>query len=350
MDTNTTIDTNTADKKSARISADYANRSILDNHMHNSIGVGNHLELYYYSSDQGRLELQRRIDNSPTMTEYQDILDIINHPDFSRDGLIEFSDEETQRIHEAIDNGTTMMEEGYSDPTTAYGRDRKERRDILHALADYSREWLSTLTTAQQEAISHITSSGFILLQGSIHDDDHEIFSHPAFTSLIPLDVHDHEEIVQIKRDHANAMNELVIKAFENAPVADNPVISYRGTCVNEVKELVGVDNDVNVKEFVNDLVTGRWDHTPVSEHARIHHLPVSSSAHVDTALGFGYNVILEIKRSTITSPVNVSAWGPAEAELLTNPTSTYTINSAYMKKDSNDRDIIVVQIEEHVE
>lgn len=61
--------------------------------------------------------------------------------------------------------------------------------------------------------------------------------------------------------------------------------------------------------------------------------------------------VILRIRQSTIASPVNVSAWGTAEGEVFTNPTSEYRIISAEVEntaRTSGD-ERLVIHLEEIV-
>lgn len=58
------------DKESAENSRIYAHVSIAYDHLHNGNDVGNNLEMFYYNSPAGRLELQRRINQSEYNKEY----------------------------------------------------------------------------------------------------------------------------------------------------------------------------------------------------------------------------------------------------------------------------------------
>lgn len=344
------------DSYSAQISATYAHRSILDHHMHNGSDVGNHLECYYYSSPQGRLELDRRMTGRRKPSpEYEKIKKFINNHDVINDYPITFTPEESEKIRHDVNTGKKMMESDFSKPTTPYDTDRRDTREILHALSHYSQEWMSLLTTKQQESISHLTSNGFIFLQGSLYPDDHEIFSHPAFQSIINYEDYDHyppvkasKEKMKKKREYSQDLTDLVLSSFDNAPILDTPIMSYRGTDMDEIRDLVG-DTTSSHEEFREKVLSGNFKDSDVSENSRIMNIPISSSAHSDTGSGFGAGVVLEIKRQTITSPVNVSAWGPAEAEILTNPLSSYTIKDIYMKPAGESGEFMVVQLEENI-
>lgn len=343
---------NIGDTYSAQIAANYAHKCILEQHMHNGADVGNHLELYYYSSPQGRLELQRRMSGSSIRKEYQRIYDVINNNDIVNDRPITFSEEEKERIEHSIIKGKEMMSSGFSVPHEPHSMDRRRDNHIHHALVNYSHQWMDNLTTKQQESISHLTSDGFIFLQGSLYPDHHDFFRHPSYSSIIDYDTISPDnisnDIMKKKREYSREITETVLDSFDNAPILDNPVMSYRGTTIEELQDLIG-DNEISHQELYDRAVTGEFHNSEVSDDSRIMNIPVSSSAHSDTASSFGGGVLLEIQRHTITSPVNVSAWGPAETEILTNPLSSYTIKDIYLKPSQENRELMVVQIEENI-
>lgn len=343
---------NIGDTYSAQIAANYAHKCILEQHMHNGADVGNHLELYYYSSPQGRLELQRRMSGSSIRKEYQRIYDVINNNDIVNDRPITFSEEEKERIEHSIIKGKEMMSSGFSVPHEPHSMDRRRDNHIHHALVNYSHQWMDNLTTKQQESISHLTSDGFIFLQGSLYPDHHDFFRHPSYSSIIDYDTISPDnisnDIMKKKREYSREITETVLDSFDNAPILDNPVMSYRGTTIEELQDLIG-DNEISHQELYDRAVTGEFHNSEVSDDSRIMNIPVSSSAHSDTASSFGGGVLLEIQRHTITSPVNVSAWGPAETEILTNPLSSYTIKDIYMKPSQENRELMVVQLEENI-
>lgn len=343
---------NIGDTYSAQIAANYAHKCILEQHMHNGADVGNHLELYYYSSPQGRLELQRRMSGSSIRKEYQRIYDVINNNDIVNDRPITFSEEEKERIEHSIIKGKEMMSSGFSVPHEPHSMDRRRDNHIHHALVNYSHQWMDNLTTKQQESISHLTSDGFIFLQGSLYPDHHDFFRHPSYSSIIDYDTISPDnisnDIMKKKREYSREITETVLDSFDNAPVLDDPVMSYRGTTIEELKDLIG-DNEISHQELYDRAVTGEFHNSEVSDDSRIMNIPVSSSAHSDTASSFGGGVLLEIQRHTITSPVNVSAWGPAETEILTNPLSSYTIKDIYLKPSQENRELMVVQLEENI-
>lgn len=343
---------NIGDTYSAQIAANYAHKCILEQHMHNGADVGNHLELYYYSSPQGRLELQRRMSGSSIRKEYQRIYDVINNNDIVNDRPITFSEEEKERIEHSIIKGKEMMSSGFSVPHEPHSMDRRRDNHIHHALVNYSHQWMDNLTTKQQESISHLTSDGFIFLQGSLYPDHHDFFRHPSYSSIIDYDTISPDnisnDIMKKKREYSREITETVLDSFDNAPILDNPVMSYRGTTIEELQDLIG-DNEISHQELYDRAVTGEFHNSEVSDDSRIMNIPVSSSAHSDTASSFGSEVLLEIQRHTITSPVNVSAWGPAETEILTNPLSSYTIKDIYLKPSQENRELMVVQLEENI-
>lgn len=343
---------NIGDTYSAQIAANYAHKCILEQHMHNGADVGNHLELYYYSSPQGRLELQRRMSGSSIRKEYQRIYDVINNNDIVNDRPITFSEEEKERIEHSIIKGKEMMSSGFSVPHEPHSMDRRRDNHIHHALVNYSHQWMDNLTTKQQESISHLTSDGFIFLQGSLYPDHHDFFRHPSYSSIIDYDTISPDnisnDIMKKKREYSREITETVLDSFDNAPILDNPVMSYRGTTIEELQDLIG-DNEISHQELYDRAVTGEFHNSEVSDDSRIMNIPVSSSAHSDTASSFGGGVLLEIQRHTITSPVNVSAWGPAETEILTNPLSSYTIKDIYLKPSQENRELMVVQLEENI-
>lgn len=343
---------NIGDTYSAQIAANYAHKCILEQHMHNGADVGNHLELYYYSSPQGRLELQRRMSGSSIRKEYQRIYDVINNNDIVNDRPITFSEEEKERIEHSIIQGKEMMSSGFSVPHEPHSMDRRRDNHIHHALVNYSHQWMDNLTTKQQESISHLTSDGFIFLQGSLYPDHHDFFRHPSYSSIIDYDTISPDnisnDIMKKKREYSREITETVLDSFDNAPILDNPVMSYRGTTIEELQDLIG-DNEISHQELYDRAVTGEFHNSEVSDDSRIMNIPVSSSAHSDTASSFGGGVLLEIQRHTITSPVNVSAWGPAETEILTNPLSSYTIKDIYLKPSQENRELMVVQLEENI-
>ena len=362
---------NNGDNISASISKDYAHLSLELNHMHNSSDIGNDLELLYYSSPQGQKELERRLGYEPSDQDYLYIKEVLNSDDYTP---IDYS---FNKLEEVIEKGnnqynyewshTNNNEVNYSSDFT----NMDQRKELKHSLINYSYSWLKNLSTKEQDSISILTSNGFIFLQIAMkdkgyHDEEsNKLYNNYHFDNYIDKEYYYQKnsnntdlakkEILKAKREFAHNIMNNTISAFNKAPQLDNPIVTYRGTNFDEIKEIIGKDSDISHEEIMTRITNGNYNDLLISKNSRIRNIPISSTIDPTIARRFSTTssistkeitprVFIEIKRKTMTSPVNVSAWGTAEMEVLTNPLSEYKIHGGYHDKE-NDR--IILQIEE---
>ena len=355
---------NEGDVFSANISKDYAHLCVEHDHMHNSRNLGNELELLYYSSPQGQLELKRRIDENTRPEKYLIIKEKLEdenykHLDYAFDNLedaIEKGNQEYNVEWSHPGDKTILEKPSYDDSGTRMA----EKKELKHSLINHSYTWLKNLNTKEQEAISALTSSGFIFLQiahndkGENDEESNDSYDSFFFDSYVPKDPYydkygnDYdkaiEEITKDRRKFAHNLKKEVMNTFNKAPTLEKPIITYRGTNLDEIRDTIGKDSNLTYKEFMNKLENGDYNGNKISSESRMKNMPVSSSIDPGISKRFGEKVFIEIKRKTITSPVNVSAWGSAETEVLTNPLADYKIHGGYHDKE---KQRIVLQIEE---
>ena len=356
------------DTLSAEISRQYAHLALDHNHMHDSTDIGNDIELLYYSSPQGQLELQRRSGiieingfNDDKYEKIKEKLQTFNHDEmnYTIDNLEEKIKEgensyNKEWLEENNDNGNPLV---FSTKTFM-----TELKPLRHHLIEQSYTWLNKLTTEQQESISALTSDYFYILQianedkGITDEKSNELYDNYVFNNYInekeyydkyspDYDMAD-KKILEAKRELAHTLKTNVTNAFNNAPVLETPIMTYRGTTLDEIKEIVNLDSNSSDEELIDKLNNGVYNGVDINNNSRINNIPVSSSISPSRAERFGDDVIIVIKRKTMTSPVNVSAWGTSELEVLTNPQSQYVIHSSF-HDTTNDR--TVIQLEEQL-
>lgn len=373
------INKSVSDKVSADISKNYAHISIIEEHMHNAGDIGNTYELYYYSSPAGRKELKRRIgiNSDNTRKEYLAIQETIDNPGFVISGVDNYMLKNQEKIDASVIEGYGLIIKDFGDNDAMLlnkdlERDTNAENAMRHTLAEESYKWYKNISTEEQEAIGHLTSNGFMKLQyhlGYLKDDDTPpsiVFSDTVDRNSLYFEALDNghedpDEIVnEAYKKAAKEFSDNVLSSFSHAPKLDNPVMTYRGTSINEVRDLLGVhdgkDLDAWAKDdveptnnLVDDIVKGKYDGKMINPESRINNIPVSTAVSPFRAKNFGDGeVFLEIKRYTSTSPVNNGAWGSAETEMLSNPLSDYKIIGATETWDEyGKRKGVVLRLEE---
>lgn len=345
--------------QSAIMSANYGHYSIVKNHLHNSINTGNEAELYYYSTAQGRLELNRRIAQNPRREELHEIYAKINDVKFKPTNITEQLD--TQQIKESIEQGYENFhkQRGESDYLLIASSDNKSlnEKKAKHALADMSEKWNKRLSIEEQEAVSFATSNGFSTIQYAagykeIHDVRISLQkiskADELESTLNPNNWEENDEIIeQHMKDHANKYLTDYKNALNKAPTLSEPIMTYRGTTQNELKDILGVSKTANNNEVIENLKKGNYDGIMASSKSRLQTIPESATTHAGKSRSFGNNIVLEIAQKSGSSPTNISAWGANEHEMLTNPNSKYKIHGSRTLYDKRGEEIIILEIEE---
>jgi len=354
------------DTYSADVARAYRHYSLIHNHLHNSKIVPTESELSYYSTPAGRLELERRSNNTGD-EKMKDAFKIIDSNDFKP---IDFSKEiDIAKINERVKVGSTRIshELGENDQVLRnFERDNDD--DLRHYMIERSHEWIKKLSSEEQEALSFYTSDGFMIPQyyhgiKSQEDakfyideilDQEETFYNAEWSDD---DYAKEEEMFEKNRmEYSKSFSDKIKETLLKAPKAEEPFVTYRGTSEHEIVELVGVKFDESFnKEEINSLIQSRLkdskDSLIVDENSRISKIPASTSVQPQRAKSFGNFCVIEILQTTESSPANVSAWGPNEYEMLTNPWSKYEIVGSKILKDSDESygdDTLVVQLVEH--
>lgn len=365
------------DTVSASISREYGHISVLTNHLHNSSDTGSLLEQYYYNSPAGRLELKRRIGiNKKYNDDYVRIQEQIDAEDFKIDGVDTLMAEKKEHIENMVVQGREKVGKDFGDNhdkllDTCFNRESPdEMAPVQHFLVEESSKWYSTLSTEEQEAIGHLTSNGFKKLQYHIGEIDKSKNPKSHFGDVIDMDKilfsatgndDPYETMREESAKYAEKYHALVMSAMSKSVKLDEPVMTYRGTTMNEVLELLGQEktdldsyqddgieaNNRLIKSLVeNNQFVGKEVHAD----SRLRKIPVSTTVSPEQAKRFGEEVYLEIKRTTSSSPVNNGAWGSKEQEMLSNPLSNYKIVGAKRIEDSDivpGRYGLVLQLEE---
>jgi len=342
------------DTLSANISKNYSHLSIIFDHMHNSGHTGNELEQYYYNSPAGRLELERRTGKGNNIDKtYIKIKEIIDDPEFQP---IDTKINEN-KLNESIQTGYESFSEKFGEKDKEldyeYSDIDPKTNEMRHALVEESHKWYLNLSTEQQEAISELTSSGFEKLQYA-----HGIKTNSPANFIFDTDI-DIDEFYEtydgndfkeeLNRRFSSIGDEYkknIDEAFKHTPKLEKPIITYRGTSLEEIKEIAGFDSETDDKQFTEKMLNGELDNQNISEKSRLANLPISSTVSTNIAKRFGKGIYLEIKRHTSSSPVLNSAWGSYEQEFLTNPNSKYKIIEAVESQNKRDKGLIV-RIEE---
>lgn len=326
---------------SAERSRTYGHWSVANDHLHNSSSIGSPQELYYYSSAQGRLELKRRSSrygsgNNPYLA-VEEQLQSYDHRSFD-------SALNSEEIQGLVATGEAML---HSDSSFLEGRDSRSRRDtaLRHYLVEQSHRWLSRLTPQQQEAVSNLTSDGFLLLKHALGRSGKDeryprgIVDEDAIYEAHGADYDGAEaEIRETKARIAAESLAVVRSAFEHAPRLREATVIGRGTSAAELHDILGIPDDPQgQRELLDSIEGGDWNGKSVSDSASLRQLPESASLHGSVARSFSKqtwdskntddrDILIAIHARTIASPANVSAWGTGEHEVYTNPLSDYRI------------------------
>lgn len=348
---------------SAEQSRTYAHWSVANRHLHNSSAIGSPQELYYYSSPQGRLELERRRARyGRGENPYDGVVEALEGYDPSSfDSTLN-----QEALAELISRGRSSL---HSDSSYLDARDSRDRSDpaLRHYLVEESHRWLSRLTPEQQEAVSNLTSDGFLLLKHTLGKSGKDerypsgLVDEDAIYDAHGDDYDGAEAEIKAAKDRIAAKSLATVRsAFEHAPRLEEPTVIGRGTSAGELHDLLGVpENPEGQKELFDSIERGDWSGKQVSAGASIRQLPESATLHSNIAQTFAKqtydsrntddrDIIVAIHARTMASPANVSAWGTGELEVYTNPTSDYRILGGRRVDDENGLDnFFILEIEE---
>ena len=225
--------------------------------MHNSWEPFEGAELYYYSTDTGLKELERRAES-----EYSGVTNDIRKAVYSHRGKrMDIPNDVMNEYYKNVQDGKHKI-----DNEEEISRDDKDVRAYLTSL---SLEQLSQFTVDEVETISHYTSNGSFIARGDGEGIDPSI----------------KERII---KNITSAFNKI-------EPRDDFPVL-YRGTSLNFINANIG------------DITTLSHDN-----------LPLCATTSEDIAGSFDKGVVLkmEIDEAKMVIPAAVSAWGAWEQEVL---------------------------------
>lgn len=343
------------DTISSKTSSIYSHASIIFDHMHNGSDVGNELEIYYYNSPAGQLELNRRIGFEEKFNkEYVEIKNIISN----ENNIVPIIELDQEYINLQISKGYNNLSYnfGENDHLLLSQEDLDAKKEKIvetrHALVHESEKWYKNLSTEQQEALSELTSSGFQKIQYA-HGIKTERPANFIFNTDVDID-HYYEEYEhpekELKKEFdkiAQKYNKDIQKSFKNVPQLEKPIMTYRGTNIDEIKEIIpNLNNDANDlltdNEIIDKLINKEFNNEEINKESRLAKFPTSSTVSPNVAQRFGTGVFLEIKRTTSSSPVINSAWGSYEQEFLTNPNSIYKIVEAQEINRKGKRSVIL--------
>lgn len=365
---------------SADISKNYAHISIIEDHLHNASETGNELELYYYNSPAGRQDLQSRIgidETDPYAKSYLEIRDKIDAPDFNSIELENHIRSFDTEIEKKVEEGAILVNDDFGQGYEILSAETAERDsqedEVRHYLVDQSYKWYSNLSTDEQTAVGSLTSNSFLRLQYSLGYESKRYHPNHIFKDYVDIEgirnnaYENGKDVQEALREaytkNADELKNNVMKSFEKAPLLPEPVMTYRGTSINEVRELLGIYDGEEYDEYedkyieptnnlVNGLLSGKYNGQSVNPESRLRNIPVSTTVSPNRAKSFGQGeVFVEIKRKTSTSPVLNGAWGSAEQEMLSNPLSDYRIVGAVETNHGfGNRKGVILQLEEIVE
>ena len=328
---------------SAEQSRLYAHWSLDNGHLHNGSAIGSPQELFYYSSPQGRLELERRNSRhgSRGSNPYEEIARELESYD-PEAFKVELDEEGLGSLiaqgRAQLQNDSSFLEEKES---------WEQRRNIErgHYLIAESHRWLSQLDPEEQEAISSLTSDGGVVLHhalGRIPEDGYfppGLVDEHAIYEAYPHDYDGAEKaIAEARMELAQRRLKTVVRAFDRAPKLKEPAFIARGTTSGELHGILGLPEDPEGQRALFDSIeAGDWTGKPVAPEASLRKHPESATLSSSVARSFSKStwnkkntddrsILLAIKSKTLASPANVSAWGTGEVEVYTNPTSDYRI------------------------
>lgn len=223
--------------------------------MHNSLEPFEGAELYYYSTDTGLKELERRAES-----EYSGVTDDIRKTVYSHRGKrMDIPNDVMNEYSKNVQDGKHKI-----DNEEEISRDDNDVRAYLTSL---SLEQLSQFTVDEVETISHYTADGSFIARGDSDDSSRK------------------SEIVKN-----------ITSVFKKVHPRDDIPLLYRGTSFDFVNVNIG-------------------DITSLSQDG----LPLCATTSEDIAGSFDKGVVLklEIDEAKMVIPAAVSAWGAWEQEVL---------------------------------
>lgn len=250
-------DTGSSQRRGDTISADnsytYAIFQAQTGFLHNAGSTGEPPELFYYSSPAGRLELERRIKmETRSDNVYLEMRDTIDAEGFEPISLDSEIDEE--KFVQDAEIGRQMLADGFSDYEET---SRREDIEVGSYLIQKSHQWLSNLSTEEQEAVSYNTSSGSVLAVHSVGIGGANVSSMVNATTRQL--VKDGVTVDELAEKHRKTL----VSACSKAPLFEEPVTIYRGA--DEVS-LVGMidgsgnDSEALYQKMVNNELAGSTD------------------------------------------------------------------------------------------
>lgn len=304
--------------QSADMSKNYHHWAVMSNHMHNGTSPGNEAEFYYYSSPRGRMELERRIKQAENYRVKDDRLIKVRSRIIAGEAPEPLDAPSNEELTKLIQQGASTYitnKESADAELMSKGRSFVEA-STRHSLINASHEWLSQCTVEEQEAVSQFTSSGCFQIAAYLGESKPD---------NIPAS--DFEPASDTAEQY-----QFLLSALRKAPRIKEPILSYRGTSVSEVNDLLGanfsIDDDTNL-EHLAETINMKHKNQPISTDSRWSRLPSSCSVSPRKARSFANKVIIETSLRTFASPTVVGAWGAGEGEVFSNPESDYEISSA---------------------
>jgi ADP-ribosyltransferase exoenzyme len=281
-------------------------------------------EKEYDATPAGMLDLKRRILTENFDTEYTDRLNYARALRQEKLALLKQQDDGDLSHDEPLSSPSIehFHQEFLADNEIRRGWSRRdhdeESQKFLQSIVEHSHTWVSKLTAEETEAISWLTANGFSVIREHLAGREHDIWGHDVYS-----------------RESVERAIELCDSAYEKTPQLESPIVVYRGLGSWHFDEKYQSFEDVQ-KEFV----VGETFEPDTY---------LSASASPQIANGFATGgVCLEIKTTRMPSPVNVSAWGHAEAEVTIPRKSKFRITKVIDKVGYNSTmDNIVVQMEE---
>jgi len=350
---------------SAEQSRLYAHWSVANGHLHNGSAIGSLQELFYYSSPQGRLELERRRlrygrENNP--------YEMISRELESYDPQSFDAELDEESLGSLIAQGRAQLQDDSSFLEEKESWAQRRNAERSHYLVEESHRWLSRLDPEEQEAISNLTSDGFLALHHALGSTAEETRMPRGFVdedAIYETHGQDYEgaerAIAEAKMELAQRNLSTVLRAFDRAPKLNEPKIIARGTSSRELHGILGIpENPEGQRELLDSIEAGDWAGKPVAPDASMRKLPQSATLSSSVARSFSKStwdkkntddrdILIAIRSKTMASPANVSAWGTGEVEVYTNPTSDYRIlgGRRIASEHSDEGGYFILEIEE---
>lgn len=365
------------DRKSAVIGYHYGILSTIKGHMRNSDDGLEALDHYYYRSPVGQRELEEDVEwgrkFTPESNYAQEIFETVEESKKEKE-YKDFSQiYNSSEVDEAIIQGQKIIESRTDDDLIRFlereeevDGDKRSKNELITrlALVKASSDWAKNLSTEEQFRISTLTGFSFTELQYSLGYSTEDGFESMIVEKNVgDLDFENYSDMEDLARAKTSIVRETVLEAFKKAPEFENPVMRYRGTSFEEVKDILGSDNGDDDQALVEKIKNNSLVGTYVSEDARMSKIPASASVFPSVGEGFSKSgedlknprVIFAVSSRSMVSPVAQGKWGSEEGELFINPLKKYVIKRTELvaKDNSNNRvnqDIAVVFLDEIVE